>query len=77
MHAPVSGGTIPSTKISKNRVFSPNGACTTMRGKGVYKDIPAEDEWKVQGAKELIEAKHDTSILPNFSTEVLQDYFTT
>ena len=36
VHAPVSGGTIPPTKISKNRVFSLNGACTTMRGKGVY-----------------------------------------
>ena len=48
-------------------------------GQAIYKDIPAEDEWKVQGAKELIEAKHDTSILPNFSTkeiEVLLDYFT-
>ena len=49
-------------------------------GQAIYKDIPAEDEWKVQVAKELIEAKHDTSILPNFSTkeiEVLLDYFTT
>ena len=44
-------------------------------GQAIYKDIPAEDEWKVQGAKELIEAKHN-----NFSTkeiEVLLDYFTT
>ena len=35
VHAPVSGGTIPPTKISKNRVFSLNGAYTTMRGKGI------------------------------------------
>ena len=44
-------------------------------GQAIYKDIPAEDEWKVQGAKELIEAKHN-----NFSTkeiEALLDYFTT
>ena len=45
-------------------------------GQAIYnKDIPAEDEWKVQGARELIEAKHDTSILPNFSTKEIEVLF--
>ena len=49
-------------------------------GQAKYKDIPAEDEWKIQDAKNLIEANHDWSILPNVSTneiEVLLHYLTT
>ena len=49
-------------------------------GEAKYKDILAADEWKIQGAKYLIETKHDTNILPNFSTneiEVLRTIFTT
>ena len=49
-------------------------------GQAKYEGITAVDEWKIHGAKDLIEAKHDKRILSNFSTneiEVLLDYFTT
>ena len=61
-------------------VCQPDDLDGDIIGQAKYKDIPAEDEWKIQGAKDLIEAKHGRNILPNLSTdeiEVLLDNFTT
>ena len=41
--------------------------------KAVYKDIPTGGHWKIDASKDLIEAKHDSSILPNFTIDELKD----
>ena len=41
--------------------------------KAVYKDIPTGGHWKIYAAKDLIEAKHDSSILPNFTVDELKE----
>ena len=61
-------------------VGQPDELNADIIGQAKYKDNPTDDEWKIHGAKDLIEAKHDKSILPNFSTNeivILLDYFIT
>ena len=44
-------------------VGQPNELNADIIGQAKYKDIPADDEGKIPGAKNLIKAKHDKSTL--------------
>ena len=46
----------------------------------VYKTVGSHDHWKIQAVKDLVDAKFDHDILPNFTTneiDDLRDYLST